>query len=134
MQESGETNAPPSLIVIVDDDDAIRDSLKFSLIIEGFAVRTYAGGHELLAEPPACDCLIVDQNMPGMTGLDLISRLRARKIGTPAILITSHPNAALRERAAAAGVPIIEKPLLGPALLDGVRQSVARQAEQRTNR
>jgi len=81
-------------ILIVEDDRAVRESLKFSLVIEGFAVRAYADAEHLLAEPrlPRFDCLIVDQNMPGMNGLDLVSALRARHIETPAILITSHPN------------------------------------------
>jgi two-component system, LuxR family, response regulator FixJ len=115
------------LVIIVEDDRGVRDSLKFSLVVEGFAVRAYPDAEHLLAEErlPDFDCLIVDQNMPGMNGLDLISSLRARKVEAPAILITSHPNSALRDRAAAAGIPIIEKPLLTSALLDSVRQSVS---------
>jgi FixJ family two-component response regulator len=62
--------------------------------------------------------------MPGMNGLDLISELRARRIDTPAILITSHPNQTLRDRAAVAGIPIVEKPLLN-SLLDHVRRTVS---------
>jgi FixJ family two-component response regulator len=121
---------PPSqycLIVIVVDDAAVRDSLKFTLVVEGFAVRAYSNAEQLLAETrlPQFDCLIVDQNMPGLNGLELISALRHRRIAAPAILITSHPNALLRARAEAAGVPIVEKPFLNSALLDGVRQSVA---------
>lgn len=105
----------------------MRESLKFSLVIEGFAVRAYADAEEVLAEPrlPKFDCLIIDQNMPGMNGLDLVSELRTRHVSTPAILITSHPSQSLRERAAAAGIPIIEKPLL-ISLLDQVRHTVSR--------
>ena len=101
-------------------------SLKFSLVIEGFAVRAYADAEQLLAEThlPKFDCMIVDHNMPGMNGLDLVSELRARRIDTPAILITSHPNQSLRDRAASAGIPIIEKPLL-ISLLDHVRRTVS---------
>jgi two-component system response regulator FixJ len=112
-------------ILVVDDDRAVRESLKFSLVIEGFAVRVYANAEQLLSEPnlPKFDCLIVDQNMPGMNGLDLVSELRARHIDTPAILITSHPNQSLRDRAAAAGIPIVEKPLLN-SLLDHVRRNI----------
>jgi FixJ family two-component response regulator len=62
--------------------------------------------------------------MPGMNGLDLIGLLRARHIGAPAILITSHPSPSLRERARTAGVPIVEKPLLGNTLLDTIRDVV----------
>ena len=113
-------------ILIVEDDRAVRDSLKFSLVIEGFAVRVYPDAEQVLSEPrlPKFDCLIVDHNMPGMNGLDLVSALRARRIDTPAILITSHPNQWLRDRAAAAGIPIIEKPLLN-SLLDHVRRTIS---------
>jgi len=59
--------------------------------------------------------------MPGMNGLDLVAQLRAREIAVPAILITSYPTAALSERAAKAGVAIVEKPFLGTALVDRIR-------------
>lgn len=124
MQQQQQIAVPDVSVVIVDDDDAVRDSLKFSLEIEGFAVRTYAQPQQLLSEAdmPACDCLVVDQNMPGMSGLDLIDRLRSRKFLAPAILITSHPHSDVRARAASAGVAIVEKPLLSGVLLDSIRQ------------
>jgi two-component system, LuxR family, response regulator FixJ len=59
-----------------------------------------------------------------MNGLDLITLLRARRFAAPAILITSHPSPSLRARAHKAGVPIVEKPLLGNALLDKIRDVV----------
>ena len=62
--------------------------------------------------------------MPGMTGLDVVSELRERRISVPVILITSHPNAILRERAERAGVSIVEKPVLGNALIDNIRAAV----------
>ncbi len=132
MANSGGSGTERNLIVIVDDDEAVRDSLRFSFVIEGFAVRAFSSGQQLLAEMslPAGDCFVVDQNMPGMSGLDLISNLRARNLTAPAILITSHPNSAVRERAAAAGVSIVEKPLLDFALMDSVRRSLARPSGQ----
>jgi two-component system, LuxR family, response regulator FixJ len=110
-------------VVVVDDDPAVCNSLKFSLEIEGLTVRSYATGAELLRadDLALCSCLVVDQNMPGINGLDLIGLLRARHIVAPAILITSHPSPSLRERARTAGVPIVEKPLLGNTLLDTIR-------------
>jgi FixJ family two-component response regulator len=59
--------------------------------------------------------------MPGMNGLDLVAELRARDAQAPAILITSYPTVALRERAAKAGVAIVEKPFLETALIDRIR-------------
>ena len=94
MSNPGASGTERNLIVVVDDDEAVRDSLRFSFVIEGFAVRAFSSGQQLLAEMslPAGDCFVVDQNMPGMSGLDLISNLRARNLTAPAILITSHPN------------------------------------------
>ena len=117
-----------SCIVVVDDDAAVRNSLKFSLEVEGFAVRAFADGTELLnaGVPPDCTCMVFDQNMPGMTGLELVAKLRDRGVLAPAILITSHPNAALSKRAMSAGIPIIEKPLFGSNLVEAIRAAVAR--------
>ena len=114
-------------VIVVDDDQALRDSLKFSLEIDGFDVRIYSDALKLLAEPelPKNCCLVVDQNMPGMTGLDLIAALRERNITAPAILITSHPNADVRERAVKAGVFISEKPFLGAGLVERIRLAAA---------
>ena len=113
-------------VIVVDDDPAVRNSLKFALEIEGFAVRTYADPAGVLAEVDLsdCACLIIDQNMPGMDGLNLIGELRVRHVAAPAILITSHPTLALSRRAATAGIPIVEKPLFGNALLDEIKQKV----------
>jgi len=121
------STAPELIIVVIDDDLAVRNSLKFSLEIEGLTVRSYETGEELLRanDLERCDCFVVDQKMPGMSGLDLIATLRARQINAPAILITSHPGLLLRERAKNAGIPIIEKPLLGNALFDKIRDVVA---------
>jgi two-component system, LuxR family, response regulator FixJ len=114
-------------VLIIDDDPALRNSLKFALEVEGFAVRAYPTGAELLAdgEMPDKGCLVVDYKLPVMNGLDLLCELRRRKIDLPAILITTHPNSALRSRAAEAGVHLIEKPLLNDTLFQGIRAAVA---------
>jgi FixJ family two-component response regulator len=113
-------------IVIVDNDTAVLSSLKFSLELEGFIVSTYRTGAELLEDGamPSAGCLVIDYHMPGSNGLDLLEELRARHVTLPAILITGHPNAAIRRRAAAAGVPIVEKPFLGNALNDSIRMAL----------
>jgi FixJ family two-component response regulator len=113
----------------VDDDPAVTHAMQFSFDLEGLDVRSFLDGESLLAadDLPRKGCLILDHNLPGMDGLALLERLRAAGVGLPAILITTNPRAALRDRAAAAGVPIVEKPLLTDALLTTVRKALARQ-------
>jgi two-component system, LuxR family, response regulator FixJ len=110
-------------VAVVDDDPAVCNSLKFALELEGFVVRTYNGADELFDDRhfDACDCFVIDQRMPGMTGLELIAKLRDLKSEIPVILLISHPNPAVMTLAANAEVPIVEKPLLGNALVDKIR-------------
>jgi FixJ family two-component response regulator len=128
MKKQGNLSTAGPLVIVVDDDLWVRDSLKFLLEAEGFAVRAYPGGLELLndTELPRGGCLVTDQNMPGMKGLDLVAQLRARDVAVPAILITSDPTAAVSERAAKAGIAIMEKPFLGAALIDRIRDLLSR--------
>lgn len=115
------------IVIVVDDDAAVRGSLKFALEIEGFVVRTYPKGDDLLGDLRLvdCACFIIDQKLPGMNGLDVVAELRKERIAAPVILITSHPTNIVQERAARAGVPIVEKPLLGNALIDRIRDAIA---------
>ncbi len=124
MSGSGANTGKP-IVIVVDDDAAVCSSLKFSLELEGFAVRTYANGSELLgaSELPAASCFVLDQKLPGMTGLEVLRQLRERSIAAPAILMTSHPTESVRRLAAVTGTPIIEKPLLGNALSEGIRSA-----------
>ena len=118
---------PLPVIAVVDDDRAVCNSLKFSLELEGFAVRAYHSAAEFLDADNFrdCSCLIIDQRMPGMNGMELIAELRGRKVSIPAILIISQPNKVLSARAAEAHVPIIEKPLLSNALVEKIREVCA---------
>lgn len=121
-------NGQRPTVLVVEDDAAVRSSLKFSLEVEGFAVRDFCTGHELLGmiDLPGSNCVVVDYNLPDMTGLEVLGGLRDRRVSVPAILITSAPNQNLRDRAAAVGAGIVEKPLLGDALLQSIREIVAR--------
>ena len=114
---------PCPVVIVVDDDSGVRNSLKFSLKVEGFAVSAYGCAGDLLdsLDPLECACFVIDQNMPGMKGLDLITKLRERRISTSAILITGDPSAAVIDRAKRADIRIVEKPFLNPALVDGIR-------------
>ena len=127
MPEGRDSPASSPVVIVVDDDAAVCGSLRFALGIEGFAVRTYMTGAELLDDPALaeCACFIIDK-LPGMSGLELVAAMRRQHIAAPVILITSHPTIMLRERAARAGIAIVEKPLLGSTLLEKVQDAVAR--------
>jgi two-component system response regulator FixJ len=113
-------------VLVVDDDPAVRSSLQFFLEIEGFVVRAYACGSDLLNDlnMPASGCLVIDYRLPSMNGLDLLSELRRRSIKLPAILVTTDPTSSVRAQTAAAGALLIEKPLLNEALFEGIRAAM----------
>jgi len=126
VAQAGSDGASGAVVIVIDDDPAVLAALKFSLEMEGFSVATYRSGAELLAEPklPQSGCLVIDFKLPEMDGLVLLDALRQRHVGLPAILTTSHPSPALRRRAAAQTIQIIEKPLLGDALSNAIRDSL----------
>src|SRR3954462_5969469 len=93
-------------ILVVDDDAAVRNALKFALQAEGLDVRLYRGGEDLLDDKalPAKGCLVVDYNMPVMNGIELVNVLRSRHIDLPVVLIASQVSRELRARAARSGI------------------------------
>ena len=115
---------PAHRILLVDDDPAIRASLRFSLELEGYEVATFAAAEELLASPhiPDSDCLVLDYRLPGMDGLELLELLRRRGVTLPAVLITTTPSRRVRARAAGQNAMLIEKPLLCDALTAAIRE------------
>lgn len=115
------------VVVLVDDDPAVAHAVQFSFDLEGLDVRNFRDAETLLASGhlPENGCLVLDYHLPGVDGLELLERLRVNGVRMPAVLITTNPRANLRARAAAAGVPIIEKPLLTDALLTAVRSALA---------
>lgn len=120
-----------SIILVIEDDDAVRQSLKFALEQEGLEVHVYGSGEQLLADPalPRTGCLVVDYAMPGMDGITLVERLRQRHVTLPALLITARNSPALRERALRSGFrQVLEKPLEDSSLVDGLRHALAEPA------
>ena len=114
------------LVIVVDDDPAVRGSLTFSLELDGFDVEAFESGEALLARTLTNrpTCLVIDQKLAGISGLEALRQLRARHIDSPAILITTHPQPALLAEARAAGVRVIEKPLLGDGLLRDIHRAL----------
>ena len=112
------------ILLVLEGDSAVRDSLKFSLEVEGFEVRAYASPDELLNDNslPASSCLIIHYHLPTMSGLDVIAKLRERRNSMPALLMTGRPNANIRKRASAAGIALFEKPIRGTELIDFIHK------------
>lgn len=112
------------LVFVVDDDLAVRESLKFALELEGLEVQACRGGADLLAHPHLwrADCLVLSHHMPVMGGFAVLARLAVLDCRVPVILIADHVTDALRRRAAMAGVHhVVEKPLLDSALSDSIQ-------------
>ncbi|WNL44278.1 response regulator [Dyella sp. BiH032] len=91
---------PPLLIVVVDDDESVRESLPDLLKEFGFAAQAFPSGEAFLASGlvEATRCLILDLAMPGMRGTELQRELRRRGHDIPVIFITAHGDAADRPR------------------------------------
>lgn len=115
-------------VLLVENDQAVRSSLCFALEVEGFAVHAFDTADALLREPglPGCACLVADCDMPGIGGVELIARLRARGLQVPAILVTGHALPRTRRQAAGIGVPLLEKSAFGNDLVDQIRRSLRR--------
>jgi two-component system response regulator FixJ len=116
-------------VAVVDDDDAVRDSLRFLLEAAGFSVATYGSAAQFLNEASFenLSCLVVDQHMPGQTGLQLINNLRSLGARLPVALITGSPSADLLRQASELGVAqVLEKPLNDEVLLNFLECPCAR--------
>ncbi|MDB5422309.1 MAG: response regulator [Brevundimonas sp.] len=110
-------------IHVIDDDEAMRDSLLFLLDVNGFAVQVYSSASsflDVLPERPAC--ILTDIRMPDMTGLELVRHLRQAGHHHPVIAMTGHGDVALAVEAMKAGViDFIEKPFTDEALIAAVQ-------------
>lgn len=108
------------IVAIIDDDNDVTDVLSGLLETMGYRVQTYSSGSVFLAtgQFDQLACLIVDQNMPSMTGLAMIEHLSDRGISIPSLLITGTPDADIERRAAELGVmTVLEKPMSHHELL-----------------
>jgi two-component system response regulator FixJ len=101
------------IVAIVDDNIAVLDSAKFLFGIQGFDVFTYSSAAAFLDDRVTrAACLIVDQNMPGMTGLELVARLRKEGSQIPVLLTTGLLSSDVVARAAELDIDtVLEKPL-----------------------
>ena len=106
------------VVAVVDDDDAVRDSIRFLLEMADYTVRTYDSPLPMLAVGwRTLDCLVVDQHMPGVTGLEVLARLRGEGAALPVVLITGSISPDLERRATELGARVMVKPLVEDDLL-----------------
>ena len=108
-----DTNAPLGVVYVVDDDEAVRDSLKWLLEGVSYTVRTFDSAESFLAgfDPKAIACLVLDVRMPGMSGLELQEELLSRKLDLPLIFITGHGDVPMAVNTMKKGAAdFIEKP------------------------
>jgi FixJ family two-component response regulator len=130
QSKSGATRK--GLVYVVDDDEAIRDSLAFLLSSTGVSVETYASATDFLAAYDAAGpaCVVLDIRMPGMSGMELQDTLLERNIRLPLIFITGHGDVPMAVEAVKKGaVDFIEKPFNDHELLLRIDRALRQQEE-----
>lgn len=118
-----------SVVHVVDDDDAVRDSLAFLLRTARIDARTYDSASAFLDALPGADsgCIVTDVRMPGISGIDLLHQLKARGSTMPVIVITGHGDIPLAVEAMKLGaVDFLEKPFDDDVLLASVKSALGR--------
>ncbi|QTP54333.1 response regulator transcription factor [Billgrantia sulfidoxydans] len=123
-------------IAVVDDDEALRDSLAWLLDSVGLATRAFADGEAFLAaDPDAFDAVLLDVRMPGLSGLQVQQRLNERDTTVPVIFMTGHGDVPMAVAALKSGAfDFIEKPFNHQQLIDAVQQALAEHQRQRAVR
>jgi len=119
-----------AIVHVIDDDEALRESLAFLLRTARIEVRTYESAGAFLDALPETrgSCVITDVRMPGISGIDLLRRLQELKIGVPVIVITGHGDVPVAVEAMKIGaMDFLEKPFDDEVLLASVRSALTRQ-------
>jgi len=127
--------ATQQTVYVVDDDAAMRKSLRWLVESVGLKVETYSSALDFLdaANASMQGCLVLDVRMPGMSGLDLQEQLTAQHISLPVIIVTGHADVPMAVRALKSGAyDFIEKPFNDQVLLERVQRALEHGEEQRT--
>jgi two-component system response regulator FixJ len=121
------------LVHVIDDDDALRDSLRFLLASAKFDVETYESAIAFLAALPRIKsgCIVTDVRMPRLSGIELLRRLKSMSIDLPVIVMTGHGDIALAVEAMKEGaIEFLEKPFDDEVLLKAVRVALDRYGKE----
>lgn len=120
----------PKIVHVVDDDPAVRDSLRLLLSTEDFLVRTHSSVREFLQVVchDETGCVVTDVRMPELSGFDLLDKIKEKHLDLPVIVITAHADVPLAVQAMKAGaVDLLEKPFDDDALLASIRYALSRE-------
>ncbi len=139
IEQQSEQQIEPQqgVVFIVDDDEALRDSLCWLLESAGLRVETHDSANSFLQSyyPGQSGCLLLDVRMPGMNGLELQEQLESRDVRLPVVIMTGHGDVAMAVRALKAGaMDFIEKPFDDELLLASIQRALVLDTEQRKNR
>jgi len=116
------------IVHVIDDDPAILTSIAGFLITNGFGVQTYASAHDFLETmgPHAAGCVVTDALMPGMSGIELVSKMKERGFSLPIIMITAYADISLTVEAMKLGAfDLLEKPFNINALVKAIRAALS---------
>lgn len=125
-------NEPTMLVRLVDDDAELLKSTQFLLRMAGFEVLAYESAESFLEldDPARLGCLVLDQRMPGMTGLELQEAISERSETLPIIFLSAHGDIPMAMRAVHAGASdFLVKPVDPEVLIEAVRKACAQSAE-----
>jgi two-component system, LuxR family, response regulator FixJ len=115
------------VVYVIDDDDAVRHSIGMLLDSYGIVARLYISGASLLADLPLeHGCLLIDVNMPGMNGLELLSRLHGLGIAIPVIVMSAAPSRSIRLAVGRAGATLLQKPFRTGELIACIEKAFGR--------
>jgi two-component system response regulator FixJ len=117
-------DAPRKLVFIIEDDEEVRASTRALLEAWGYAVREFASAEDVIGSGDAgrAGCIVLDYNLSGMTGLDLVKQLRTQGIETPAIMVSGNGKQLVTAASKAGIAAVLRKPLSAEALEQWLEQ------------
>lgn len=137
VAEAMVTDQQEAIVFVVDDDPAIRKSLRWLIESVGLKVQTHELASEFLESysPETPGCLVLDVRIPGMSGLELQEKLRDRGYDIPVIIVSGYGDVPMAVRAMKAGaIDFLEKPVSDQVLLDYIQKGIERDIKNKANR